>query len=66
MDWLDAIRWNDDGLVPTIAQDSVDFGREVGLFVALIATAGIAYGGWRANMERPSGGPPPAPAADPT
>jgi hypothetical protein len=52
--------------VPAIAQDSVDFERKIGLFLGLIATAGIAYGGWRATMERPSGGPPAAPAADPT
>ena len=23
-DWLDAVKWNDDGLVPVIAQDAED------------------------------------------
>jgi hypothetical protein len=31
----------------------VDLGRKVGLFLGLIAAAGIAYGGWRAMSERP-------------
>jgi hypothetical protein len=48
--------------VPTIAKDSVDFGRKVGLFLGLIATAGITYGGWRANAESQS---ETAPAAAP-
>jgi len=45
----------------------VDFGRKIGIFLGLIATAGIAYGGWRANEESPvsstpvSAPPPPAP-----
>jgi hypothetical protein len=38
--------------VSSIAGDRVDVGRKVGPFVALLATAGIAYGGWRANAER--------------
>jgi hypothetical protein len=49
--------------VPSLAEDTVDFDREIGLFLALIATAAITYGGWRANAERPGGaapGPPPA------
>jgi hypothetical protein len=37
--------------VPTVAKDSVDFGRKIGIFVGLIGAAGIAYGGWRANAE---------------
>ena len=54
--------------VPAVAESSVDFGREFGLFLALIAAAAIAYGGWRANSERTTGPapgraePPPAPA----
>jgi hypothetical protein len=52
--------------VPAAAEDSGDFDRESGLFLALIAAAAIAYGGWRANSERTGGsapaGPPPAPA----
>jgi hypothetical protein len=52
--------------VPAIAEDSVDFGRKIGLFLGLVATAGIAYGGWRANAEAPAdastttSAPPPA------
>jgi hypothetical protein len=45
----------------------VDFGRKIGIFLGLVATAGIAYGGWRANEESPvSSTPaptPPPPAA---
>ena len=54
--------------VPAVAEDSVDFGRKFGLFLALVAAAAIAYGGWRANSERTTGPapgraePPPAPA----
>jgi hypothetical protein len=44
--------------IPAVAADGVDFGRKIGIFLALIATGGIAYGGWRSNMERPG-----APAA---
>ena len=53
------------GDVPAEVEDAVDFGREIGLFLALIATAAMAYGGWRANAERPAapGGPPPVSAA---
>lgn len=29
----------------------VDLGREIGVFLGLIAAAGIAYGGWRAGNE---------------
>jgi hypothetical protein len=39
--------------LPGVADGTFGFGRELGVFVALIAVAGIAYGGWRANMERP-------------
>jgi hypothetical protein len=50
---------------------NVDFGRKIGIFLGLIATAGIAYGGWRANEESAvsstpaSAPPPPPPAPDP-
>jgi hypothetical protein len=37
--------------VPEVAEDAVDFGRRVGVFLALLAAAGIAYGGWRAGSE---------------
>jgi hypothetical protein len=50
----------------------VDFGRKFGIFVGLLATGGIAYGGWRANEEAPAGStpaaappPPPPPEAPP-
>jgi hypothetical protein len=54
--------------VPSVAESSVDFGRKIGVFLGLIATAGIAYGGWRANAEHPADStpaaapPPPAPS----
>jgi hypothetical protein len=53
------------GDVPSEVEDAVDFGRKIGIFLALVAAAAMAYGGWRANAERPTapGGPPPAPAA---
>lgn len=38
----------------------VDLGRKIGIFLGLIAAAGIAYGGWRAGSE-----PAPADAAPP-
>ena len=49
---------------------NVDFGRKIGVFLGLIATAGIAYGGWRAMEESPvsstpAAAPPPPPPADP-
>jgi hypothetical protein len=40
--------------VPAVAEDAVDFGRKIGPFLAVLAAAGIAYGGWRANAERPA------------
>jgi hypothetical protein len=50
--------------------DQVDFGRKIGAFLGLIATVGIAYGGWRANEEAPAtstsaAAPPPPPPASP-
>jgi hypothetical protein len=51
--------------VNTVGGDSVDFGRKIGVFLGLIATAGITYGGWRANNEAhaPAPAAPPAPSA---
>jgi len=48
-----------DGDVP----DQVDVSRKVGVFIALIGAAALAYGGWRTNSEAPAGGA--APLADP-
>ena len=55
---------------PDVSAAGVDFGRKIGVFLGLIATAGIAYGGWRANEESPvsstrASAPPPPPAPDP-
>jgi hypothetical protein len=49
----------------------VDLGRKIGIFLGLIAAAGMAYGGWRASNETPAiagagrdrPAPPAAPAA---
>ena len=51
--------------VPAAAESSVDFGRKIGLFLGVLAAAGITYGGWRANEEEtvastPVASPPPA------
>jgi hypothetical protein len=51
--------------VPAAAESSVDFGRKIGLFLGVLAAAGITYGGWRATAEDPVGStavpsPPPA------
>jgi hypothetical protein len=54
--------------VPAIAGDTIDVGRKAGVFVALVATAGIAYSGWRASAEAepgattPAAAPPPSPS----
>ena len=39
----------------------VDLGREIGVFLGLIAAAGIAYGGWRASNEAPAAAAPAEP-----
>ena len=50
--------------VNTVGGDSVDFGRKIGVFLGLIATAGITYGGWRAGNESQAPAPSePAPSA---
>jgi hypothetical protein len=38
-----------DGDVP----DQVNLSRKVGVFIALIGSAAVAYGGWRTNAETP-------------
>jgi outer membrane biosynthesis protein TonB len=48
----------------------VDLGRKIGIFLGLIAAAGITYGGWRAMQETPMPSPtpdptPPTPTPDP-
>jgi hypothetical protein len=52
---------------PSDLPDEVDVSRKIGIFIALIGAAGIAYGGWRSNMETPgtraAAAPPPPPAA---
>ena len=40
----------------------IDMGRKIGIFLGLIASAGIAYGGWRAMSE--AGAPTPAGRSD--
>ena len=35
--------------------DGVDFSRKIGIFLGLIAAAGITFGGWTAMNERASG-----------
>jgi hypothetical protein len=52
--------------IRTVGGDSIDYGRKIGLFLGLIATAGITYGGWRANAESQAGkAPAAAPPASP-
>jgi hypothetical protein len=38
---------------PSDLPDEVDVSRKIGIFIALIGAAGIAYGGWRSNIETP-------------
>jgi hypothetical protein len=46
------------------ADIDVDLGREIGVFLGLIASAGITYGGWRAMNEAGAPNPPqPGPPA---
>ena len=56
-----------DSPAPSDLPDQVDVSRKFGIFIALIGAAGIAYGGWRSNMETPetraAATPPPPPAA---
>ena len=39
--------------------DAVDLSRKIGIFLGLIAAAGIAFGGYTASNERASGTAPP-------
>ena len=52
---------------PSDLPDQVDVSRKIGLFLGLIGAAGVAYGGWRTNMEttgvRPAAATPPPPVA---
>jgi hypothetical protein len=43
------------GDVPEVVEDSVDFTRKIGIFLALLAAAGIAFGGYTAANERGAG-----------
>jgi hypothetical protein len=44
--------------------DEVDLSRKIGIFIALIGAAAVAYGGWRANAETPhTAGEPARPPA---
>jgi hypothetical protein len=45
--------------------DQVDLSRKIGIFIALVGSAAVAYGGWRTNTETP-GRRAGAPAADPS
>jgi hypothetical protein len=40
--------------------DQVDLGRKIGVFIALIGAAAVAYGGWRTNAETPGATAAPA------
>jgi hypothetical protein len=53
--------------VPDIVDEGVDFSRKLGVFLALIASGGILYGGWRSSSESPASGPavPPEPTPPP-
>jgi hypothetical protein len=61
--------------ISSIGSVKVDFSRKIGVFLGLIATAGVAYGGWRAMEESPVSStpaaspppppPPPAPSEPP-
>lgn len=63
-------------VAPDLGTDDidVDLGRKVGIFLALLSAAGIAYGGWRAMNEPVAAGPgsrddrgvPPTPRASST
>jgi hypothetical protein len=44
--------------------EEVDLSRKVGIFIAFIGAAAVAYGGWRTNSESPAGRARP-PVADP-
>jgi hypothetical protein len=43
--------------------DGVDLSRKLGIFIALIGAAAVAYGGWRTNAETPDAVAPARPPA---
>ena len=43
--------------------DGVDLSRKLGVFIALIGAAAVAYGGWRTNEESPGRVAPTTPPA---
>ncbi|MEA2366355.1 MAG: hypothetical protein QOI32_1867 [Thermoleophilaceae bacterium] len=43
--------------------DGVDLSRKLGIFIALIGAAAVAYGGWRTNAETPGVAAPARPPA---
>jgi len=45
---------------PDVTGDAVDLSRKIGIFLGLIAAAGITFGGYTAAKERASGEAPPA------
>jgi hypothetical protein len=55
-----------DSPAPSDLPDEVDVSRKIGIFIGLIGAAGVAYGGWRSNMETPgtraAAATPPPPA----
>ena len=50
---------------PDVEASGIDFGRKFGIFLGLIAAAGVTYGGWRANAEVPVSSAPAAPPPPP-
>ena len=48
--------------IPAIVATNVDFGRRFGLFLGLIAAAGVAYGGYRSLGDAPQATQPAPPA----
>jgi hypothetical protein len=42
--------------VGLVGEDTIELDRRAGAFLGLAAAAGVAYGGWRANAERPRPG----------
>lgn len=47
--------------VPEVGGETVDYGRKLGVFLGLIGSAGIAYGGWRSATVDAGTGEPPQP-----
>ncbi len=45
--------------------EGIDVTRKFGIFLGLIAAAGVTYGGWRANEEAPVSAAPAAPPPPP-